>query len=156
MNARATELIRRLQLAPHVEGGRYRRVHTAATQAGMRPALSAIQFLLVAGECSAWHRVDADEAWHFIEGDPLELLVYRPETDQLLRWRLGPLSADVSDATMPLHVVPAGAWQAARPLGAYTLCSCLVAPAFDFAGFSLLEDDALATRLSELAPETGC
>ncbi len=34
-------------------------------------------------------------------------------------------------------VVPAGAWQAARPLGDYALVSCIVAPGFDFAGFEL-------------------
>jgi predicted cupin superfamily sugar epimerase len=33
--------------------------------------------------------------------------------------------------------VPAGAWQAARSLGAWTLVGCTVAPPFDFAGFEL-------------------
>lgn len=31
----------------------------------------------------------------------------------------------------------AGAWQAARPLGEWALVGCIVAPAFDFAGFEL-------------------
>lgn len=30
-------------------------------------------FLLAAGEVSRWHRVTSDEAWHFHEGDPLDL-----------------------------------------------------------------------------------
>jgi predicted cupin superfamily sugar epimerase len=35
-------------------------------------------------------------------------------------------------------VVPAGVWQAARPLGErYALCGCTVAPGFDFADFDL-------------------
>ena len=33
--------------------------------------------------------------------------------------------------------MPAGAWQAARPLGAWTLVGCIVSPAFEFAGFEL-------------------
>ncbi len=37
-----------------------------------------------------------------------------------------------------MHVVPAGMWQAARPLGDYALVGCTVAPGFEFADFSLL------------------
>ena len=37
----------------------------------------------------------------------------------------------------PQVVVPAGAWQSAVPLGAWTLVGCTVAPAFEFAGFEL-------------------
>ena len=154
MHPRAAALIERLTLAPHVEGGHFRRIHTAAAPSGVRPALSAIHFLLAAGERSRWHRVDADEAWHFVQGDPLELLVYHADTDRLERLGLGPLGESGSDL-QPLRVVPAGAWQTARPLGAYALCTCLVAPAFEFAGFALLDDDAIAARLRELAPGTG-
>ena len=154
MPSRAAVLIDRLALAPHMEGGHFRRIHTAKAAPGQRPALSAIHFLLAAGERSEWHRVDAEEAWHFVEGDPLELLVYHPGSDRLERLRLGPLGEPDSDV-QPVRVVPAGAWQTSRPLGAYALCTCLVAPAFEFAGFTLLDDDALAARLRELAPGTG-
>lgn len=154
MPSRAAVLIDRLALAPHMEGGHFRRIHTAKAAPGQRPALSAIHFLLAAGERSAWHRVDAEEAWHFVEGDPLELLVYHADTDRLERIRLGPLGESGNDM-LPMRVVPAGAWQTSRPLGAYALCTCLVAPAFEFAGFTLLDDDALAARLRELAPGTG-
>lgn len=37
-------------------------------------------------------------------------------------------------------MVPAGPWQAARPLGAWTLVGCIVSPAFEFAGFELAPD----------------
>ncbi|WP_049621599.1 cupin domain-containing protein [Frateuria defendens] len=151
MPARAEALIRRLDLQPHPEGGHYRRIHPLP-QPAQRGALSAIHFLLPAGEVSAWHRVDAEEVWHYVEGDPLELLIYRPELGTLRRLRLGPLP-ERGEAQSLLGMVPAGAWQAARPLGAYTLCSCLVAPAFEFAGFSLVEDAALARRLAALAPD---
>ena len=52
--------------------------------------------------------------------------------------RLGAGTTD--DAGVPQVVVPAGAWQAARPLGAWTLVGCIVSPAFDFAGFELAPD----------------
>jgi predicted cupin superfamily sugar epimerase len=44
-------------------------------------------------------------------------------------------------------VVPAGVWQAARPVDGYVLSGCTVAPGFEFKGFVLLGDDAaLAAR----------
>lgn len=149
MDPRAAALIEQLALVPHVEGGHYRRIHAVDPAEGARPALSAIQFLLAAGESSAWHRVDAEEAWHFVEGDPLELLIYCAASDRLQRWLLGSCSGAGADRPAPLHIVPAGAWQAARPLGRYTLCHCLVAPAFEFAGFELLEDPVLVARLAQ-------
>ncbi|WNL46651.1 cupin domain-containing protein [Dyella sp. BiH032] len=143
---RAAELVAALDLQPHVEGGHYRRFYTAAAADGARPALSAIHFLLAAGEVSAWHAVDAEEAWHYAEGDPLELLIYRPAERRLERHRLGPL---VQGGT-PACVVPAHAWQAARPLGGYTLVTCTVAPAFEFAGFRLLADEPFGDTLRSL------
>ena len=44
---------------------------------------------------------------------------------------------DVSRREAPQAVVPAGAWQAARPLGAWALVGCIVAPAFTFDGFEI-------------------
>src|SRR5207249_3760566 len=42
----------------------------------------------------------------------------------------------------PAAVVPAGCWQAARPLGAYALVGCSVGPGFDMVDFELLADRA--------------
>jgi hypothetical protein len=53
-------------------------------------------------------------------------------------YRLGP---DLLAGEHPQGVVPAGAWQAARSLGAWTLLGCTVAPGFDFAGFELAPED---------------
>jgi predicted cupin superfamily sugar epimerase len=129
MNERARELIETLGLAPHPEGGWYRQVYRSEEKVvrqrdgAERSALTTIYFLLVEGTYSAWHRVASDEAWHFYEGDPLELLT-RDAVTQL-------------DAQNRVHVIPAGAWQAARPLGAYTLVGCTVGPGFDFHDFEL-------------------
>ena len=54
---------------------------------------------------------------------------------RLERIRLGPLS----DRQAPVHCVPAGWWQAARPLGGYTLVGCTVSPGFELSGFVLAE-----------------
>jgi len=49
-------------------------------------------------------------------------------------WRLG---GDVLAGDRPQVLVPPGAWQAAQPLGEWTLVGCIVAPAFTFDGFEL-------------------
>ena len=125
-------------MAAHPEGGWYVETWRAAAAGGQRPVASAILFLLAAGEVSHWHRVDADELWQYSAGDALELLIAtdRPGTG-IERHRLGP---DVTAGDEVQVVVPAGAWQAARPLGAWTLVGCVVAPAFTFDGFELAPD----------------
>lgn len=140
MHPRAAELIRELQLAAHPEGGYYRRLFTSSVRdAAGRAASSAILFLLPGGLASRWHRIDADELWHFHEGAPLELLI--GETPDTLRREV--LGA-VADDQLPQRVVPAGAWQAARSLGEFTLVGCTVAPEFRFEDFRLLADDPQA------------
>ncbi|MEM7606608.1 MAG: cupin domain-containing protein [Myxococcota bacterium] len=125
-------LIETLQLQPHPEGGYYRETYRSPAAGGARGACTAIHYLLRAGQRSHWHRVDADEVWCFHAGDRLELLISDGETTTI-----HVLAADES----PQVVVPAGAWQAARPLGAYALVSCIVAPAFRFEGFELAPAD---------------
>lgn len=143
MHSRARYLIDTLDLAPHPEGGFYRRVfESSLTGADGRPQSSAILFLLPAGTVSRWHRVDADELWHFHEGSALELLVAERPDANVRRDLLGP----VGEGSLPQRTVPAHAWQAARCLGDYVLVGCTVSPAFEFAGFRLLADDGEAQR----------
>jgi uncharacterized protein len=125
----AAQVIAALGLAPHPEGGHYRELWRDGAQEGPRGAASAIHFLLAAGERSHWHRVDAAELWLWQGGAPLALRIGR---EQVLR--LGP---DAASGEALLGVVPAGDWQAAEPLGAWSLVSCVVAPAFRFSGFEL-------------------
>ena len=68
------------------------------------------------GAVSRWHRVRSDEVWHHYEGDPLELLLMT-EGARLDRLTLGPYR----NGQTPVHYVPAGCWQAARPLSAHIL-----------------------------------
>jgi predicted cupin superfamily sugar epimerase len=141
---RAQELIRRLDLRPHPEGGHYRETFRSdqaiSAPQGSRAASTAIWFLLAAGEVSRWHRVVSDEVWHWYEGAELELRVCAAPGEPVLRWRLGA----VADGVLPQRVVPAGWWQAARPCGAYALVGCTVAPGFDFADFTLVDGDPAA------------
>jgi hypothetical protein len=64
----ADEVIARMGLTPHPEGGHYRQTWAAEAGPGNRPAGTCIYFLLAAGERSHWHRVDAAEIWHHYAG----------------------------------------------------------------------------------------
>ena len=100
---------------------------TGRRRAGVaRPPASA--FLLAGEERSHWHRIDAAEIWLWQAGAPLLLEINEEKL------RLGP---DLAGGDTLQAVVPAGVWQAARPLGAWSLVACVVAPAFEFAGFEM-------------------
>ena len=130
MPSEADRLIELLDLQPHPEGGHFRETFRDGNPG--RAYSTAIYFLLKAGEESRWHRVDAAEVWHFYRGAPLELCIGK---------QAYVLGSDIDAAQAPQIVVPAGAWQAARSLGDYTLVGCTVAPGFEFAGFEMAPDD---------------
>lgn len=131
-NMTAEQVIALLGLSPHPEGGHFRETFRDAAPPGARPASTAIYFVLRTGEVSRWHRVDAVEVWHWYAGAPLRLST----ADGAARHdcRLGPR---LSQGERPQAVVPAGRWQQAESLGAWTLVGCTVAPGFTFAGFEL-------------------
>lgn len=141
---RAAVLIRQLGLQPHPEGGFFAEIFRSGDRVqpaagGDRCAMTSIDFLLVAGQCSAWHRVDADEAWHLLEGGPLRLWLMPPTLDALHEVVLAP--ADTT-GRRPRHVVPAHWWQAAEPLGDFAYVGATVGPGFEFSGFAFGRDDA--------------
>ena len=133
MSDEAARLIEILELKPHPEGGHYREMFR---DAGARAHSTAIYFLLRAGEMSRWHRVDAVEVWRFYRGQPLELAIAEPGRS-VGRHILGNA---VERGEHPQIVVPAYAWQSARPMGDFTLVGCTVAPGFEFAGFEMAPD----------------
>ncbi len=127
----ADDIIARLDLAPHPEGGWYRQTWVARNPG--RPSGTCIYFLLAQGQASHWHKVDATEIWLFHAGAPLVLSL--AETDE------GPktehfLTPDLTEGA-PQIIVPENHWQAARTTGDWTLVSCTVSPGFQFDGFTL-------------------
>ena len=129
----AAEVIARLNLAPHPEGGYYRETFRDPRTVEGRSVGSAIYYLLDLGEVSEWHRVDAAEIWHWHAGAPLVLTV-SPNGHDAQASHLGP---DLMRGQRPQLVVPAGHWQTATSLGAWTLVGCTVSPAFEFSGFEM-------------------
>jgi predicted cupin superfamily sugar epimerase len=129
----AAEVIARLQLQPHPEGGHYRETfRDTRTDANGRSLSTAIYFLLAGGERSRWHRIDAVEVWHYYAGGALRLRIADGGGQRAVS--LGP---DLVAGEVPQAIVPAQAWQAAESTGDWTLVGCTVAPGFDFAKFEL-------------------
>ena len=109
---KADQIIAKLNLAPHPEGGWYRQTWAGPLING-RATGTAIHFLLKEGERSHWHRVDADEIWLWHAGAPLILSMGDSRaTDHIL----GP---DVLAGQSPQLLVPQDIWQAARAWQAF-------------------------------------
>ncbi|OBF29648.1 cupin domain-containing protein [Mycobacterium sp. ACS4331] len=133
-----------LGLGPHPEGGWYREtwrsdltIPAAALPSdytGPRSAGTAILFLLMPGQQSAWHTVRSAELWFVHRGGPLVLEI-GPERDSATTVLLG---SDLAAGESPQVLVPPGHWQRARPAGDEpVLVSCVVVPGFDFADFTM-------------------
>jgi uncharacterized protein len=134
----ADDVVRRLDLAPHPEGGYYRETfRDKRVDENGRAVSTAIYYLLGLGDVSEWHRVDAAEVFHYYAGAPLVLTVSSNGHDAQAR-HLGP---DIANGQVPQIVVPARWWQTSTSLGAWTLVGCTVAPGFDFAGFEMAPPD---------------
>jgi uncharacterized protein len=127
----AAEMIERLALQPHPEGGWFRETwRSKAALPDGRAAATAILFLLEAGGRSHWHRVDAEEVWIFQAGAPLRLLT--AADGRIVETVLGSATGHA-----PQHVVRAHEWQSAEADAGWTLVSCVVAPGFRYEGFEL-------------------
>lgn len=127
------DIVALLELSPHPEGGYFRETFRDEAHHAGRSHSTAIYYLLGAGDCSVWHRVDAVEIWHHYAGAPLEMRL-SADGSTAQTYRLGP---DIAAGERHQLVVPRDWWQTAESLGAWTLCGCTVAPGFDFAGFEM-------------------
>ena len=130
--ANAADIIAKLKLKPHPEGGHYRETFRDTRTIDGRAASTAILFLLARGERSHWHRIDAVEIWHYYAGAALKLEIVDGSKEEIIR-----LGADIHAGEVPQVTVPARAWQAAETTGDWTLVGCTVAPGFSFDGFEL-------------------
>lgn len=128
----ADQIIARLNLAPHPEGGWFRQ--TWQGDETPRAAGTCIYFLLKEGERSHWHRVDATEIWHFYAGAPLILRLAAGADGPAAAHRLGP---DLAAGQSPQIIVPRDHWQSAEATTGWALVGCTVSPGFRFDGFDL-------------------
>lgn len=146
MHPAAEELVRRLGLAPHPEGGFYRETWRSPQRVEGHPAGSRGEHghLLpsAGGTFGALHRVSSDEVWHHCDGDPVDPHLLDDTAHRVVR-----LGGDIRGGEVPQYVVPAGVWHAAVPRGErFALCGCTVAPGFEFADFEMPSHTELLAR----------
>jgi predicted cupin superfamily sugar epimerase len=101
----AADIIARLELKPHPEGGYYRETfRDVSLDAGGRARSTAIYVLLARGERSHLHRIDAVEIWHYYAG-PCSDAQWRPDLslpDSNWRRKTGSLKAEPASSSGPL------------------------------------------------------
>jgi uncharacterized protein len=147
----AETVIRQLGLKPHPEGGFYRETYRCEEDlaaAGLpgrygsqRSVSTAIYYMLTPGSCSAMHRLQSDEVFHFYAGDSLTMLQLHADG----RAETIILGQDFMAGQRPQVVVPRGVWQGLflNEGGSFALLGATVAPGFDFADFELAARDDL-------------
>jgi uncharacterized protein len=154
MNQRAAELIARLGLEKHPEGGYYRETYRSEESmppeslperfaGGARSFSTAIYFLLADDDISAFHRIKSDEIWHYHAGGALQIHVLDPSGQYTLH-RLG----DACDTSASFQVVvKAGCWFGAtlENPDSFALVGCIVSPGFDFRDFELADRGEMLT-----------
>jgi len=147
--------IERLDLEDHVEGGHYARTYTCdvVVDGGDLPeayddersTASSIYYLLKDDEFSTFHRIDADELWHFYRGDPLRLYLLGDELETVVLGQDQFQTVVPRDTWFAAEVVSDSAADAAH---GYTLVGCDVTPAFEDATYELA-DEGLAEEFED-------
>lgn len=142
---RIDELVAKLDLQPHPEGGFYKETYRSdgvipkqslgSEFSGDRNYSTGIYFLLTKGNFSAFHKINQDEMWHFYEGDPLRVHMI----DESSTYSFQDIGLNLGAGEIPQFTVPAGVWFASEVAegGNYSLVGCTVSPGFDFDDFEL-------------------
>ena len=143
---RRDELIDRLALTPHPEGGFYASSFTGDRQpVNDRCQYTSIYFLLREGDKSHFHQLTADELWYFHEGDALTIHMIEPDGT----YRTEQLGLDLAKGERPQILVKKGTIFGSTVNGTYGLVGCMVSPGFQFEDFKLFTESELLERFPE-------
>lgn len=142
MNDTLENLISRLQLMPHPEGGFYREVFRSeeTVNGGAHNLMTSIYFLLTSENISRFHRIKSDELWFHHAGSPL--IVHILDAAGYHQHIVG---GQLENGMEPQFLVPKNTVFGSTVLekNSYSLVSCVVAPGFDFADFELFTPEEL-------------
>lgn len=122
-----------------VEGGLF-------SQSWRDETCSAIYYLLVAPDFSALHRLDHLEIYAYHAGAPVQFFLM--DLDEITAPVLGP---DLAAGQRPQLAVPAGVWQASRPLGEWSLTGTVVVPPYTDDCVEFADADRLGAAYPEHA-----
>lgn len=133
-----------LKLEPlQPEGGYFAESYRSAVS-------SAIYYMLTPDTFSAMHRLKGDELYHFYLGDPVEMLMLKPDgtAEALL------LGHNVLGGMHVQHTVPGGTWQGSRlaPGGKFALMGTTMAPGFNPQEYEPGQREALGAQYPAYAP----
>ncbi|GMY36480.1 hypothetical protein FCV25MIE_31722 [Fagus crenata] len=171
--ASASEIVAKLNLAAHPEGGFYSetfRDHSILLSKSQLPpeykveraVSSCIYFLLPSGNVSRLHRIPCAETWHFYVGQPITVLELNEKDGHVKLTCLGP---NLLDNQQPQYTVPPNVWFGSFPTkdisispdgkvlkapprdseNHFSLVGCTCAPAFQFQDFELAKRSDLVS-----------
>lgn len=153
---KAQYYIDQFAMLKHPEGGWYKETYRAKGIisgselegfGGDRSYSTAIYFLLTNGNPSVFHRIKADEAWHFYDGDGI--LIH--ELDEAGRYTEHRLGLNLEEGEEPQLVIKGKSWFASEVVkeNGWCLVGCTVAPGFDFEDFEMAERRILIEQYPE-------
>ncbi|HEY0275800.1 MAG TPA: cupin domain-containing protein [Paenirhodobacter sp.] len=119
------EIIAALHLEPHRVAGWFAPSFRERTQ-GHRADMTAIYYLLCAGDELPKRKLDSFEIWHFYDGAPVEVtLTQTARPAEIMR-----LGRDLIAGERPQIAIPAYFWQSCRTLGEWSLVGCTTTPGY--------------------------
>eukprot|EP01112_Ceratiomyxa_fruticulosa_P024187 TRINITY_DN96_c0_g1_i5.p1 TRINITY_DN96_c0_g1~~TRINITY_DN96_c0_g1_i5.p1 ORF type:complete len:168 (-),score=23.99 TRINITY_DN96_c0_g1_i5:90-593(-) len=151
--------IAQLNLKPHIEGGFYRETYRSSEVIpgkALPPQFktdhsfsTAIYYLLKNDEFSTFHKISADEMFHYYAGGTLVIHMINKEGARS-NVKIGP---NIENGEKFQFVVPAGTWFCAHPTleTLFTLSGCTVAPGFEFSDFEVGKKDDLSRMFPQHA-----
>lgn len=162
------DLIEKLELESHPEGGYYRRTYESDQPVsddpfphdtnGNHSIGSAVIYLLPGNDVSHFHRLQSDEMWHYYWGSPLKLHVLDSTNGHTVQ-RLGP---NLEQGDRPQQLIESGTWFGATTAGDFTLAGCTVWPEFRFGNFEMADRSRLIEQfpnhreiIEQLTPDGG-
>ncbi|WP_378176863.1 cupin domain-containing protein [Aquimarina sp. SS2-1] len=157
MDQKVKEIVNKLHLKPHPEGGFYKETYRSdgvipkevlkGGFSGDRNYCTGIYFLPTSHNFSAFHRIKQDEMWHFYGGSSLYVHVITTEGEYINHT----VGMNLDQGETPQVVVPAGCWFASSVKDAerYSFVGCTVSPGFDFEDFELAEKESLSDTYPE-------
>jgi predicted cupin superfamily sugar epimerase len=147
-NSEAELLIRKLKLEPHKEGGYFKVTYESESfislvgYDGQRHISTAIYYLLVGDQISAFHRIKSDEIWHHYLGSSLDVFLIC-EDDALVKIKLG---KNFHDNEVSQLVIMKETWLAASltDRNSFALIGATVSPGFDWRDWELGQKEYLS------------
>ena len=138
LNKDAIQIIKRLKLKKHPEGGYFKQTYTADTMVNIegydkpRYISTAIYYMLVGDQFSAFHRIKSDELWHHYTGG--SLILYVIDNGKLAKIKMGKNRGEA-----PQVILKANTWFAASLTDkkSYCLLGCTVSPGFDYSDWEI-------------------